>query len=61
MEHTHSVARDEPWNKGKIVGQKAPLELKTHGRYEFAARWSAASENAPDRRSAQWPCRHRPV
>ena len=28
MEHTHAVACREPWNKGKIVGQKAPLKLK---------------------------------
>jgi len=28
MQHTQSVARREPWNKGKIVGQKAPLKLK---------------------------------
>ena len=28
MEHTPAVARREPWNKGKIVGQKAPLKLK---------------------------------
>jgi integrase len=28
MEHPQSVARREPWNKGKIVGQKAPLKLK---------------------------------
>ena len=28
MEHTQAVARREPWNKGKIVGQKAPLKLK---------------------------------
>ena len=28
MERTESAARREPWNKGKIVGQKAPLKLK---------------------------------
>jgi site-specific recombinase XerC len=28
MEHTQAVPRREPWNKGKIVGQKAPLKLK---------------------------------
>jgi integrase len=28
MEHTQAVERREPWNKGKIVGQKAPLKLK---------------------------------
>lgn len=28
MEHTQAVAHREPWNKGKIVGQKAPLKLK---------------------------------
>jgi len=26
MEHTQAIARREPWNKGKIVGQKAPLK-----------------------------------
>ncbi len=28
MEHTQAAAYREPWNKGKIVGQKAPLKLK---------------------------------
>jgi integrase len=28
MEHIQSVARREPWNKGKIVGQKAPFKVK---------------------------------
>ena len=28
MEHNHPVSHREPWNKGKIVGQKAPLKLK---------------------------------
>jgi len=28
MEHTQPCARGEPWNKGKIVGQKASLRLK---------------------------------
>ena len=28
MEHTQNAAHREPWNKGKIVGQKAPLKLK---------------------------------
>lgn len=28
MEHIHAVQRREPWSKGKIVGQKAPLKLK---------------------------------
>jgi integrase len=28
MEHTQSVSSRDPWNKGKIVGQKAPLKLK---------------------------------
>jgi|KBSMisStaDraftv2_1062788.scaffolds.fasta_scaffold50954_2 hypothetical protein len=51
MEHTQAVARREPWNKGKIVGQKAPLKLKTSGRYESAFRWSAASESS---RSSTW-------
>ena len=26
MEHTEYVTRREPWNKGKIVGQKAPFK-----------------------------------
>jgi hypothetical protein len=25
---THVAARKTPWNKGKLVGQKAPLKLK---------------------------------
>jgi hypothetical protein len=28
MGTTASAARCEPWNKGKIVGQKAPFKLK---------------------------------
>ena len=28
METTGNVAHREPWNKGKIVGQKAPFKLK---------------------------------
>ena len=28
METAASVAHREPWNKGKIVGQKAPFRLK---------------------------------
>jgi len=28
MEHTQAAAPREPWNKGKIVGQKAPLKMK---------------------------------
>ena len=28
MEHIQAAAHLKPWNKGKIVGQKAPLKLK---------------------------------
>ena len=28
MEYTQSFTRREPWNRGKSVGQKAPLKLK---------------------------------
>ena len=28
MEHAQPASHREPWNKGKIVGQKAPLKLK---------------------------------
>jgi len=28
MEATHSAVHREPWNKGKIVGQKAPFKVK---------------------------------
>jgi len=31
MEHTEAVAPREPWNKGKIAGQKALLKLKDIG------------------------------
>ena len=31
MGTTVSAARREPWNKGKIVGQKAPFKLKDSG------------------------------
>jgi hypothetical protein len=30
---THSTR--EPWNKGKLVGQKAPLKLKDSGPFVF--------------------------
>ena len=46
MEHTQAVALREPWNKGKIVGQKAPLKLKDIWALEFACRWRAASESS---------------
>jgi hypothetical protein len=26
--NTHTALTHEPWNKGKLVGQKAPLKLK---------------------------------
>ena len=28
MESAHVAQRQEPWNKGKLVGQKAPFKLK---------------------------------
>jgi hypothetical protein len=28
MESADTVVHREPWNKGKIVGQKAPFKLK---------------------------------
>ena len=28
MDATISAVRREPWNKGKLVGQKAPLKVK---------------------------------
>ena len=28
METSDTAVRHEPWNKGKIVGQKAPFKLK---------------------------------
>ena len=28
METTVTLARQGPWNKGKLVGQKAPLKVK---------------------------------
>src|SRR5215831_9274932 len=28
MESTHVIPHREPWNKGKLVGQKAPFKLK---------------------------------
>jgi hypothetical protein len=30
----HAVMPRTPWNKGKLVGQKAPLKLKDIGRFE---------------------------
>ena len=28
MENLHTSKPHEPWNKGKLIGQKAPLKLK---------------------------------
>ncbi len=28
MENTSIVHQNEPWNKGKLIGQKTPLKLK---------------------------------
>jgi integrase len=28
LSHTHTAVHSEPWNKGKLVGQKAPLKLR---------------------------------
>ena len=28
MENTSAVHQHEPWNKGKLIGQKTPLKLK---------------------------------
>ena len=28
MESSHVAQRPQPWNKGKLVGQKAPFKLK---------------------------------
>ena len=28
MESRHTLYQHEPWNKGKLVGQKAPFKLK---------------------------------
>ena len=46
MEHTQYVARREPWNKGKIVGQKAPLKLKDIWALRVRLTWNAASESS---------------
>lgn len=37
MASTGNTAHREPWNKGKIVGQKAPFKLK-----DIWALWAAA-------------------
>ena len=39
QEHDNSVIvtpKRIPWNKGKLVGQKAPLRLKRSGQFAFA-------------------------
>ena len=41
----------EPWNKGKIVGQKAPFKLKDTGRFESACKWKAGCASL---RSSTW-------
>jgi len=42
---TNAVHR-EPWNKGKIVGQKAPSSSRTSGHFESASKSKAACANS---------------
>jgi len=43
MESNVNIAPREPWNRGKIVGQKARRSRsRTSGRFEFAFKWKAA-------------------
>ena len=39
MEANAIAGRRESWNKGKIVGQKAPFKLKDIGRCGSAFNW----------------------
>lgn len=38
METAENAAHHEPWNKGKVIGQKAPFKLRTFGRCASAFR-----------------------
>lgn len=44
MEESSNNPRHEPWNKGKLVGQKAPLKLKDIQECRYAPR---AARNLP--------------
>ncbi len=45
MEANTSFEHHEPWNKGKLVGQKVPLRPKDSGRFGCACRWKSVFEN----------------
>jgi len=40
---TRGKLRQEPWNKGKIIGQKAPLKLKDIWALRLRLQWLTAS------------------
>lgn len=42
MESNVNAVPREPWNKGKIVGQKTPSRPRTSGHFEFAFKWKVA-------------------
>ena len=42
MESNVNAVPREPWNKGKIAGQKVPSRPRTSGRFEFAFKWKVA-------------------
>jgi hypothetical protein len=48
MEDSSNKSHHEPWNKGKLVGQKAPFKLKESGPY--------ACDCSSNTGSGNWPC-----
>ncbi len=40
MDTTATVVRRGPWNKGKLVGQKAPLKVRTFGPFASGSRYN---------------------
>jgi site-specific recombinase XerD len=45
MGSTSSSSHREPWNKGKIVGQKAPFKIKDIWAFGCGCKWKAGRAN----------------
>jgi hypothetical protein len=46
MGTTASIVRHEPWNKGKIVGQKAPFKVKDIWALRVRLQWETGCGNS---------------
>ena len=47
MDQLIHIGKKQPWNKGKLVSQKAPLKLKDMGRYAFGCKSPTEPVNSP--------------